>query len=320
MMSIIDKKNENLWINNVNSILNDDDLIILYKWSYDETINKWFIKLYDKFSDFMKEHSISLCDNLRHYKYQTGKILLCNQSDEFVIDNRILSISSYFFKYNKTDPPFIFDPNIIKKEILIRSCHTNCKNFHSFPAGVYDRDDIEMKADTYRFRTFNKIKDILSSNLNKSKSIKNYAYFMQSARLNNESIIFNPRYIELCKVCNDSEYVSLSQNQEEYWDDASNHLFNISVSWNCIESTKLWESLYMGVIPIVIEYYEENNFVENYYKDLPILYIKDLNLLKSEDFLIESYNLIMSKMEEYNFDKLRMSYWYKFICDLEKNL
>lgn len=40
-MSIIDKKNEKIWINNINSILNDDDLIILYKWSYDEKIKKW---------------------------------------------------------------------------------------------------------------------------------------------------------------------------------------------------------------------------------------------------------------------------------------
>tara|TARA_B100000787_G_scaffold36434_1_gene25559 strand:+ start:6762 stop:7718 length:957 start_codon:yes stop_codon:yes gene_type:complete len=314
-MSIIDKKNEKIWINNINSILNDDDLIILYKWSYDEKIKKWFINLYDKFIDFMKEHSISLCDELRFYKSQTSKILLCNKSDDFVINNRVLCISSY--KRSETFPPFNFDPNDIKKEILIRSCHTNCENFHSFPLGVFDRDDIEMIADTYRFRTFNKIKDILSSRLNKSKSIKNYAYFMQSATLNKDSKIFNPRYVELCKVCNDSKYVSLSQNQAGYWDDASNHLFNISVSWNCIESTKLWESLYMGVIPIVIEYYEENNFIENYYKDLPILYIKDLDLLNSEDFLMESYKLIMSKMEEYNFDKLRMSYWYKFLCDLE---
>ena len=78
MMSIIDKKNENLWINNINSILIDADLIILYKWSYDKKINKWFINLYHNFSDFMKVHNISLCNNLRLYKYQTSKILLCN--------------------------------------------------------------------------------------------------------------------------------------------------------------------------------------------------------------------------------------------------
>lgn len=315
MSSIFNNIKFNIWKEKINYILNSDDIIILYKWSYNKCENKWYINLYDKFLNFIKNYDISVCDNFKLYNQIKSKILLCNKPDEFIINNRLLCIASYYGSAAFT--PFKFNPETINKKILIRSCGIKHKNFYSFPIGVFDRDNIDMIANTYRFRTFKPIKEILSLNLNKNKKIINYAYFMQSVRLNDESPIINPRYVELCNICNDSLYVSKSTNQQNYWNDASNHLFNISVSWNAIESTKLWESLYMGVIPIVIEFYEENNFIEDFYNDLPILYIKDLNLLKSEDFLIKSYISIMNKIDTYNFEKLKMSYWENFLSLLK---
>jgi hypothetical protein len=74
---------------------------------------------------------------------------------------------------------------------------------------------------------------------------------------------------------------------------------------NGIDTHRLWETLYMGSIPIVK--YEESHHL---FTDLPILFIKDWNDV-SQDFLNEKYNEIISK--NWNMEKLKLSYWLQFI-------
>jgi len=74
---------------------------------------------------------------------------------------------------------------------------------------------------------------------------------------------------------------------------------------NGIDTHRIWETLYMGSIPIVK--YEKTHHL---FTDLPILFIDDWNTI-SEDFLNQKYLEITSK--DWNMDKLTMSYWEEFI-------
>lgn len=74
---------------------------------------------------------------------------------------------------------------------------------------------------------------------------------------------------------------------------------------NGIDTHRLWESLYMGSIPIVK--YESAHHL---FTDLPILFIKNWNEITKE-FLNIKYEEIIQK--NWNMDKLKLSYWEEFI-------
>jgi hypothetical protein len=83
---------------------------------------------------------------------------------------------------------------------------------------------------------------------------------------------------------------------------------------NGIDTHRLWETLYMGSIPIVK--YERAHHL---FKDLPILFIDDWNDI-NEEYLNQIYIQMTSK--DWNIDKLKISYWLKFIKSInnERNL
>ena len=74
---------------------------------------------------------------------------------------------------------------------------------------------------------------------------------------------------------------------------------------NGIDTHRLWESLYMGSIPIVK--YENAHYL---FTDLPILFINDWKEI-NEEFLNQKYTEITKK--EWNFKKLKLSYWTNLI-------
>ncbi len=74
---------------------------------------------------------------------------------------------------------------------------------------------------------------------------------------------------------------------------------------NGIDTHRIWETLYMGSIPIVK--YENSHHL---FTDLPILFIKDWNEI-NEELLNKKYEEIINK--DWNLDKLKISYWKKFI-------
>ena len=74
---------------------------------------------------------------------------------------------------------------------------------------------------------------------------------------------------------------------------------------NGIDTHRLWETLYMGSIPIVK--YENTHHL---FKDLPILFINDWDEI-TEDFLNKSYDKMVNM--EWNLNKLKISYWLEFI-------
>lgn len=74
---------------------------------------------------------------------------------------------------------------------------------------------------------------------------------------------------------------------------------------NGIDTHRLWETLYMGSIPIV-----KYELTHHLFTDLPILFINDWNEI-TEDYLNKKYDEYTNKT--WNLDKLKMSYWETFI-------
>ena len=74
---------------------------------------------------------------------------------------------------------------------------------------------------------------------------------------------------------------------------------------NGVETTRMWEALYMGSIPIV-----KIDRAHELFTDLPILFIDDWRKV-NERFLIDKYEEM--KNREYNMEKLNLSYWTGFI-------
>jgi hypothetical protein len=106
------------------------------------------------------------------------------------------------------------------------------------------------------------------------------------------------------KKC-DTHPRSYSQNDiYSYYDDLSKSKFMICPRGCGIDTYRMWDCIHMGCIPIVEKY-------EGYlqFDDLPVFYINsftDLNELTTE--LLEKKWIEMLE-KDYNYDKLRLSYW-----------
>ena len=95
--------------------------------------------------------------------------------------------------------------------------------------------------------------------------------------------------------------------RKKYLREIKSSKFVLCPRGNGIDTHRIWESLYMGSIPIVI--YENAHHL---FTDLPILFINDWEEI--------TYELLNNKYEEinsqtWNYDKLKIDYWEKFILE-----
>jgi len=93
------------------------------------------------------------------------------------------------------------------------------------------------------------------------------------------------------------------QSKQQYLDEVTNHKFVICPRGNGIDTHRLWECLYLGLIPVV-----KDCLNVRFYDDLPILIVDDfLDLVGEEDWLEKTYQEFSEK--EWNLDKLTTEYW-----------
>lgn len=93
--------------------------------------------------------------------------------------------------------------------------------------------------------------------------------------------------------------------RKKYLRDIKSSKFVLCPRGNGIDTHRIWESLYMGSVPIVI--YENTHHL---FTDLPILFINSWEEL-TYDFLNTKYEEMIS--QNWNYDKLKIDYWEKFI-------
>jgi hypothetical protein len=102
------------------------------------------------------------------------------------------------------------------------------------------------------------------------------------------------------------ENIVSMDGRKHYLQSIRNHTFVACPRGNGIDTHRLWETLYMGSIPIV-----KKDLAHSDWLDLPILWIDDWIQL-SEEYLIEQEKLIRSK--EWTMEKLKVGYWIKKIA------
>lgn len=100
-------------------------------------------------------------------------------------------------------------------------------------------------------------------------------------------------------------------NFDNYLNKIHSHKFVLCPEGNGIDTHRVWETLYVGSIPI-----QKRNINNKFYDDLPICYVdkwSDLN----EDFLNKEYIRINNK--NWNLNKLDFNYWVNKIKNEIKN-
>lgn len=91
----------------------------------------------------------------------------------------------------------------------------------------------------------------------------------------------------------------------EYANDIREHQFVLCPDGNGIDTHRLWETLYLGTIPIVFE-----SINTNFYRDLPICFINSYEEV-TEEFLTKEFERI--KNATWNYKKLDLNYWIDVI-------
>jgi hypothetical protein len=93
--------------------------------------------------------------------------------------------------------------------------------------------------------------------------------------------------------------------RKKFLTEIRNHAFVLCPRGNGIDTHRIWETLYMGSIPIVKKDIAMNEFI-----DLPILFIDKWSDI-TEEFLLEQYERIRGMV--WNMDKLTFGYWKRLI-------
>ncbi len=99
--------------------------------------------------------------------------------------------------------------------------------------------------------------------------------------------------------------VSCGLDYAAYLEELASHIFCISPPGNGLDCHRIWECLYLGVIPIV-----KRNPAVAHFQDLPILLIDDWRQI-TEDFLHRAYTKL--KAASTNTEKLDIRYWIEQI-------
>lgn len=106
------------------------------------------------------------------------------------------------------------------------------------------------------------------------------------------------------------------ENYEKFAYEVKSHKFVLCPVGNGLESHRLWETLYLGSIPIT----RKNNNYSFYENQLPILMVDDWKEI-TEKFLKDKYLEILEKIQKnlFNFEMLKFSFWKQIIInDVEK--
>ena len=177
-----------------------------------------------------------------------------------------------------------FAQNVCVKDERMQSIPIGLENLKWFP----------------ELKKLDKIKTIF----NNPKQIKNLIY----ANFNIET---NPKErIQAYQVCQAQPYATTffgknGSNFDDYLFNIYNHDFVVCPAGNGEDTHRMWESLYVGSIPIV-----KKTINTSYYSELPICFIDDWNQLGDLNFLLKQKELIKEKN---NLKMLDFDYWKNMI-------
>lgn len=150
--------------------------------------------------------------------------------------------------------------------------------------------------------------------LKKRKEEKNYTNLMYVCHNIRTNPIERTEPYQLFNNTNWStiEHGTNGYNFENYLNKIHSHKFVLCPDGNGIDTHRVWETLYVGSIPI-----QKRNINNKFYENLPICYVNnwvDIN----EEFLKKEYEKIINT--DWNLEKLDFNYWENKIKNEIKNL
>lgn len=98
-------------------------------------------------------------------------------------------------------------------------------------------------------------------------------------------------------------------NQGEFFEQLCSHKFCLCPFGNGLDSYRIWECLYCGVVPVIQDSVFSRNLAE---AGLPVHIVPNLFEL-TENSLLKVYSNMMT--QTYNYDALRLSWWQEKIKD-----
>ena len=146
-------------------------------------------------------------------------------------------------------------------------------------------------------------KDLQFKNLKLKKTFKNLLYINHASRPGKRAEAYT--YFESATWATKQKPTNLSN----YYNEIKTHMFVLCPDGNGIDTHRLWETLYLGAIPVVFE-----SINANFYRDLPICFINSYSDI-TQTFLEEERKRILNS--NWNYDKLDLSYWINTIVNFD---
>lgn len=256
---------------------------------------------------------------IKDFKYNSSDIITTDGYLSFCNDNNICYIKTDFFYTGVFNwrgdlhPKFIDDVCVIGHsdypvvdeisnkftKVFCINKYNSSENTYGLPLGITNDCD-----DSTLHRVYGN-KEIILEVYNESIEKENLSYinFNISNYLTERQFIFdkfkNENWVKKGSIENSID------GRRQFLRDIKSSKFVFCPRGNGIDTHRVWETLYMGSIPIVK--YEKTHHL---FTDLPILFIKDWDII-DDSFLNEKYLEIVEK--DWNMNKLKISYWLEFI-------
>lgn len=182
----------------------------------------------------------------------------------------------------------------------------DCSNSDVIPLPLGITNDCD---DSPIHRIFGNL-DIMVSVFKDNTTTKDYLCYM------NFNVSNHPERDEVYHMFKNEKWVTKGNinntfdGRTQFLMDVKRSKFVLCPRGNGIDTHRLWESLYMGSIPIIKKYTTHELLT-----DLPILFIDDWTEI-TEEYLKQKWDEMIVK--KWNTEKLRVSYWLKLILQNDK--
>lgn len=138
-----------------------------------------------------------------------------------------------------------------------------------------------------------------------TKTLLCYCNFSTSTHLIRQQLYDQIKKMDFIEFDHMGGFMNYTLSREQFFEKLAASKFSICPRGNAYDTFRMWDSLYVGTIPIVVR---EAHFHEGLL-DLPILFLdsyQDFSNL-SKDYLNDTYESMSKK--HFNYEKLTSQYW-----------
>jgi hypothetical protein len=235
--------------------------------------------------DISKQININTINNI----YNNPLIIFCYAERLMILKEKLIYFKNPFIlithnsneKIDEKYETILFSNKVIKwyaQNILI-----NHPKLFLIPNGIDDNRICE-------YGSISVLKNIMNNINNKSNDI----YFLFTDSLNNE------------EIKKENPLLKLSDTFEEYLRELSKYKFAVFPDNTEMDSHRIWECYYLGVIPIVIK----NRFTEQLSKYLPCVLVEKIYDFNED--ILEKYDAYIKELKD-NINYLKLDYYIKEI-------